>query len=81
MAYSGCTDQMATALLPAKFAQLYLPCSIRTGQRCADEPTRPVACFGLKVGRTTPSRFAGRIRELVEGNATLEVIAAALLVF
>ena len=36
--------------------------------------------FGLKVGPTTPSRFAGRIRELVEGNATLEVIAAALLV-
>jgi len=36
--------------------------------------------FGLKVGATTPSRFAGRIRDLVEGNATLEVIAAALLV-
>ena len=36
--------------------------------------------FGLKVGPTTPSRFGGRIRDLVEGNATLEVIAAALLV-
>ena len=36
--------------------------------------------FGLKVGATTPSRFAGRIRDLVEGNATLELIAAALLV-
>ena len=36
--------------------------------------------FGLKVGATTPIRFAGRIRDLVEGNATLEVIAAALLV-
>jgi hypothetical protein len=35
--------------------------------------------FGLKVGPTTPSRFAGRIRDLVEGNATLEIIAAALL--
>jgi len=35
--------------------------------------------FGLKVGLTTPSRFAGRIRDLVEGNATLEVVAAALL--
>ena len=35
--------------------------------------------FGLKVGATTPSRLAGRIRDLVEGNATLEVIAAALL--
>jgi transposase len=35
--------------------------------------------FGLKVGATTPSRFAGRIRDLVEGNATLEVVAAALL--
>src|SRR4249920_1614550 len=31
--------------------------------------------FGLKVGATTPSRFAGRIRDLVEGNATLEVEA------
>ena len=47
---------------------------------CADEPARPVARFGLKVGATTPSRFAGRIRDLVVGNATLEVIAAALLV-
>ena len=36
--------------------------------------------FGLKVGPTTPSRFGGRIRDLVEGNATLEIIAAALLV-
>jgi transposase len=35
--------------------------------------------FGLKVGATTPSRFAGRIRDLVEGNATLELIAVALL--
>jgi transposase len=35
--------------------------------------------FGLKVGPTTPSRVAGRIRELVTGQATLEVIAAALL--
>jgi transposase len=35
--------------------------------------------FGLKVGRTTPKRFAGRIRELVGGHATLELVAAALL--
>jgi transposase len=35
--------------------------------------------FGLKVGPTTSPRFAGRIRELVTGQATLEVIAAALL--
>ena len=35
--------------------------------------------FGLKVGRTTPRRFAGRIRELVAGQATLEVVASALL--
>jgi transposase len=35
--------------------------------------------FGLKVGRTTPRRFAGRIRELVAGQTTLEVVAAALL--
>ena len=35
--------------------------------------------FGLKVGATTPKRFAGRIEELVEGHAILAVIAAALL--
>src|SRR6267378_2778534 len=35
--------------------------------------------FGLKVGPTTPKRFAGRIRELVAGHATLEGVAAALL--
>jgi transposase len=35
--------------------------------------------FGLKVGRTTPKRFAGRIKELVTGHSTLEVLAAALL--
>src|SRR5467141_2442231 len=35
--------------------------------------------FGLKVGRTTPKRFAGRIRELVAGHATLEVVAVSLL--
>jgi transposase len=35
--------------------------------------------FGLKVGRTTPKRFAGRIKELVAGYATLEIVAASLL--
>jgi transposase len=35
--------------------------------------------FGLKVGRTTPKRFAGRIHELVAGQATLEGIAERLL--
>jgi transposase len=35
--------------------------------------------FGLKVGRTTPKRFAGRIRELVAGHASLKAIAEALL--
>jgi transposase len=35
--------------------------------------------FGLKVGPTTPKRFAGRIRELVAGHATLEVVASSLL--
>jgi transposase len=35
--------------------------------------------FGLKVGKTTPSNFAGRIRELVSGHSTLEVIAESLL--
>src|SRR3712207_1302890 len=35
--------------------------------------------FGLKVGRTTPRGFAARIRELVEGHATLTAVAEALL--
>ena len=35
--------------------------------------------FGLKVGKTTPPRFAGRIQELVAGHLTLEAVAAALL--
>jgi transposase len=35
--------------------------------------------FGLKVGKTTPLRFAGRIRELTAGHPSLERIAAALL--
>jgi transposase len=35
--------------------------------------------FGLKVGATTPRRFAARIKELVAGHPTLEVVAEALL--
>jgi len=35
--------------------------------------------FGLKVGPTTPKRFAGRIQELVSGHPSLQVIADALL--
>lgn len=35
--------------------------------------------FGLKVGATTPKRFAGRIKELVAGHPTLEAVAASLL--
>jgi transposase len=35
--------------------------------------------FGLKVGRTTPKRFAGRIGELVAGHATLEIVAKTML--
>jgi transposase len=35
--------------------------------------------FGLKVGRTTHTRFAGRIKELVEGHPTLEIMAESLL--
>jgi transposase len=35
--------------------------------------------FGLKVGPTTPKRFAGRIQELVAGHPNLQVIADALL--
>jgi transposase len=35
--------------------------------------------FGLKVGKTTPVAFEGRIRELVAGHPSLEVITSALL--
>jgi len=35
--------------------------------------------FGLKVGKTTATGFAGRINELVKGHRNLEVIAGALL--
>jgi transposase len=35
--------------------------------------------FGLKVGKTTATSFAGRINELVKGQPNLEVIVAALL--
>ena len=35
--------------------------------------------FGLKVGKTTEREFAGRIEELVAGQAQLEMIAQALL--
>jgi transposase len=35
--------------------------------------------FGLKVGKTTSNRFAARIKELVEGHPTLQVIATSLL--
>jgi transposase len=35
--------------------------------------------FGLKVGKTTPNRFADRIRQLVSGHPNLEVIAQSLL--
>jgi transposase len=35
--------------------------------------------FGLKVGKTTPKRFAGRIKELVAGHPSLQAIAQALL--
>ena len=34
--------------------------------------------FGLKVGETTPTRFSGRIKELVAGHPSLEVIAESL---
>lgn len=36
--------------------------------------------FGLKVGTTTPRRFAGRIKELVTGHPMLEAVATSLLV-
>src|SRR3954466_12591054 len=36
--------------------------------------------FGLKVGPTTPRRFEGRIRELVDGHTILVAVADALLI-
>ncbi len=35
--------------------------------------------FRLKVGKVAPTQFEGRIRELVEGHPSLEVIATAML--
>src|SRR6202140_731214 len=35
--------------------------------------------FGLKVGPTTPKLFEARIKELVEGHPSLQVVAEALL--
>lgn len=35
--------------------------------------------FGLKVGKTTPRSFAGRIQELVKGHPNLEAVGEALL--
>lgn len=35
--------------------------------------------FGLKVGKSTSNRFAGRVNELVVGHPTLQVVAEALL--
>src|SRR5205814_10655599 len=35
--------------------------------------------FGLKVGKTTGQKFAGRIEELVDGHPHLQMIAKALL--
>jgi transposase len=35
--------------------------------------------FGLKVGQTTPRSFEVRVRELIDGHATLLVVADALL--
>ena len=35
--------------------------------------------FGLKVGKTTPVKFEGRVKELVAGHPSLERIADALL--
>jgi transposase len=35
--------------------------------------------FGLKVGRTTPKQFEARIKDLVTGHPTLQVVAEALL--
>ena len=35
--------------------------------------------FSLKVGKTTPVLFEGRIRELVAGHPSPEIVASALL--
>ena len=46
---------------------------------CGEQSARDLRGFGLKVGKTTARSFAGRIRELVAGQANLETIAQALL--
>ena len=35
--------------------------------------------FGLKVGKTSQRTFASRVRELVAGHPTLQLVAEALL--
>src|SRR5271170_5733068 len=35
--------------------------------------------FGLKIGKVAPTQFEARIRELVEGHPSLEVIATSML--
>jgi hypothetical protein len=52
---------------------------MRLSRAAVAERNDVVAGFGLKVGPTTPKRFARRIDELASGHATLEVIAKALL--
>ena len=47
--------------------------------RHRDEPARHSTRFGLKVGPTTSPSFAARINHLVDGQTSLEVVAAALL--
>jgi transposase len=61
--------------------------AILTTRRLIDNKLRDVEMslrgvlrgFGLKVGKTTPTNFAHRIKELVSGHSTLQVIADSLL--
>lgn len=61
--------------------------AILTTRRLIDNKLRDVEMslrgvlrgFGLKVGKTTPTNFAERVKQLVSGHSTLEVIAASLL--
>jgi transposase len=61
--------------------------TILSARRLVDQKLRDVEMslrgllrgYGLKVGKTTPTRFADRIKTLVSGHATLQVIADSLL--
>lgn len=68
--------------LPAQEARALLTARKLVQSKCLDVELSLrgiLRGFGLKVGRTTPRSFAGRIHELVAGHLTLQVVAEALL--